>query len=142
MFVGYQNELKSFIAETREELENMPMVKFTSIEEVPFAEMYNGVIYDDEEELVKAKQDYVRSIRNDYLVEYVDGAVSNPLRWADMSQELRDMYTNYRQYLLDYTETENWWEQTPKTLDEWKQSEEEDAYVGGNTEVAGEEDNV
>lgn len=121
MFIGYQNKLKAFIAETREELENLPMVELTEIKEVPFAEMYNGVIYDDEEELIKAKQDFVRSVRNQYLVDYVDGAVSNPLRWADMSQELKDMYINYRQYLLDYTDTENWWEQLPKTLDEWKE---------------------
>lgn len=121
MFVGYQNELAAFVGETREELEKLPMVKLTEIKEVEFAEMYNGVVYTDQEELTKAKQDFVRGVRNQYLVDYVDGAVSNPLRWADMSQELKDMYTNYRQYLLDYTETENWWEQNPKTLDEWRE---------------------
>lgn len=120
-YVGYQNELACFVGETKEELKRLPAVKFTEIKEVEFAEMYNGVIYTDQEELTKAKQDYVRSIRNQYLVDYVDGAVSNPLRWADMSQELKDMYTNYRQYLLDYTNEENWWEQLPKTLDEWKE---------------------
>ena len=91
------------------------------VESVDFAEMYNGVIYTTEEDLLIAKQDYVRAIRNQYLIEYVDGAVSNPLRWADMSQELKDMYMNYRKYLLDYTETENWWENLPKTLNEWKE---------------------
>lgn len=124
MFIGYQGELKAFVGETREELENLPMVELTEIREVDFAEMYNGVIYDDEDELIEAKKTYVRGIRNRYLVEYVDGAVSNPLRWADMSEELKEMYTNYRIYLLDYTETENWWEQNPMTLDEWKDSEE------------------
>ena len=121
MFVGYQGDLMALIGETREELENNEWVKFTKIEEVDFAEMYNGCIYTTEEDLLNAKKDYVRGVRNEYLVEYVDGAVSNPLRWADMSQELKDMYTGYRQYLLDYTETENWWEQLPKTLDEWRE---------------------
>ena len=119
MFIGYQNELKAMLAETREELENVPMMKFTKIEEVAFAEMYNGVIYTDEAELAEAQKDYVREIRNSYLVEYVDGVVSNPLRWADMSDELKQMYTDYRRYLLDYTEGENWWLQLPKTLEEW-----------------------
>lgn len=129
MFVGYQEKLYNgsdipvldavFVAETQEELESLPCVVLDKIEEVDFAEMYNGYVYLSEEALIKAKQDYVRSIRNDYLVEYVDGAVSNPLRWADMNQELKDMYTNYRQYLLDYTEEDNWWEQNPLTLDEW-----------------------
>lgn len=121
MFIGYQNGLKVFLAETREELENIPCVELTNIEEVQFAELYNGTIYTDDDELKKAKQDNVRSVRNQYLVEYVDGAVSNPLRWEDMSQELKDMYINYRKYLLDYTEQENWWLQFPKTLDEWKE---------------------
>lgn len=124
MFIGYQGELKAFVGQTREELENLPMVELSEIKEVDFAEMYNGIIYDDEDELIKAKQDFVRGIRNSYLVEYVDGAVSNPLRWADMSEELKQMYTDYRRYLLDYTETENWWEQNPLTLDGWKDSEE------------------
>lgn len=120
MFIGYQNELKAMLAETREELENMPQMKFTSIEEAPFAEMYNGVIYTDKAELEEAQKEYVREIRNSYLVEYVDGAVSNPLRWADMSDDLKQMYTDYRKYLLDYTDGENWWKQNPKTLEEWK----------------------
>ena len=113
-------EHASFIAETQEELENMPCVKLDRIEEVPFAELYDGVIYTDEDSLIKAKQSYVRKIRNKYLVDYVDGAVSNPLRWADMDQELKDMYTNYRRYLLDYTETEDWWEDLPMDLDTWR----------------------
>lgn len=121
MFVGYQNNNPCFVAETREELENLSCVILDKIEEVDFAEMYNGSVYMSEEALIKAKQDCVRSVRNSYLVEYVDGAVSNPLRWANMSQELKDMYTNYRQYLLDYTEGEEWWEQNPLTLDEWKE---------------------
>ena len=125
MFIGYQNDLIAFVAESREELENLQFVELTNIEEVPFAEMYNGVIYDNKEELTMAKQDFVRSIRNQYLVDYVDGAVSNPLRWADMSQELKDMYTNYRRYLLDYTNGENWWEQNPLTFDEWKEQRDE-----------------
>ena len=121
MFIGYQSELKAFVAETREELENLPFIELTKIEEVSFAEMFDGVIYTDTESLTKAKQDFMRNVRNYYLVEYVDGAVSNPLRWADMSEELKQMYTDYRKYLLDYTEGENWWLEAPKTLEEWKQ---------------------
>jgi hypothetical protein len=37
-----------------------------------------------------------------------------------MSEELKQNYTNYRRYLLDYTDGENWWEALPKTLEEWK----------------------
>ena len=121
MFVGYQNELKAMVGQTREELENNLFINFTKIEEVDFAELYNGVIYTSREEFDTAMQSAMRAVRNNYLVEYVDGVVSNPLRWADMSEELKQMYTDYRKYLLDYTEAENWWLQAPKTLEEWKQ---------------------
>lgn len=121
MYVGYIDDKPCFVAETREELETMLDSAITSIEEKGFAELYMGKIYLSEEALTNGKKDYVRSIRNFYLEYYIDGAVSNPLRWADMSQELKDMYTNYRRYLLDYTETKDWWLQTPKTLQEWQE---------------------
>lgn len=121
MFIGYQDELKAMVAETREELENNEFIEFSKIEEVAFAEMYNGAIYIDEEELTDSKKEFVRGIRNSYLVEYVDGTVSNPLRWADMSEELKQMYVEYRQYLLDYTNVVNWWEQNPKTFEAWRE---------------------
>jgi len=68
-----------------------------------------------EEELQKQ----VREIRNSYLQEYVDPVVSNPLRWEDLTEEEKENYKNYRRYLLDYTENENWWLSHPLTLDEW-----------------------
>lgn len=118
MFLGYEGELKSMLSENREELEADKFID--RIEEVDFAEMFDGVIYTDTESLIKAKQDFMRDVRNYYLVEYVDGAVSNPLRWADMSDEWKQIYTDYRRYLLDYTNGENWWEAKPKTLEEWR----------------------
>ena len=66
-------------------------------------------------------KDQVRFIRNEYLRTFVDPVVSNPLRWQEMTEEEQNIYVNYRHYLLDYTETENWWLQNPMTLDEWKE---------------------
>lgn len=119
-YIGLQGELVAFMADTQEELESLPFVQFTEIKSVDFAEQYNGVIYTDEAELQAAKETSVRAVRNQYLVEYVDSVVSNPLRWADMSAEEQTQITDYRRYLLDYTTTENWWEQNPLTFDEWK----------------------
>lgn len=119
-YIGLQNDLITFMADTREELENLPCVELTEIKEVEFAESYSGVIYIDLAELQMAKEKAIRSVRDQYLVEYVDAVVSNPLRWADMSTDERTQITNYRRYLLDYTEMENWWEQNPLTFEEWK----------------------
>lgn len=123
-YIGLQNDLIAFVADTQEELENLPCVELTEIKEVEFAESYNGVIYIDPVELQTAKEKAVRAVRNQYLVEYVDGVVSNPLRWADMSAEEQAQITDYRRYLLDYTTTENWYQQNPLTFDEWKLTEQ------------------
>lgn len=116
------NDHKAIIAETKEELEQNSFIAYDRIEEYDFAVMYNGVIYVSEEELIEAKQQYVRQIRNDYLTKYVDPVVSNPLRWNDMSKEEQQTYADYRTYLLAYTDTESWYEQLPLTYDAWIES--------------------
>lgn len=65
------------------------------------------------------KQNRVREIRNSYLEQFIDPVASNALRWADMSEEEKQIYIDYRRYLLDFTEQENWWESNPLTLEEW-----------------------
>lgn len=73
------------------------------------------------EPTVEEKQEQMRAVRNTYLEQFVDPVVSNPLRWADLTEEEQQMYADYRRYLLDYTKGENWWLEAPKTLEEWKQ---------------------
>lgn len=130
MFVAYQRQKDeqgndfmhaSFLDENEENLRNMPFVVIDEIREVEFAVMYNGKIYEDEEEYIEARKDSVRQFRNNLLETEVDPVVTNPLRWADLSEEEKALYTNYRRYLLDYTEQENWWEQNPKAMNEWKE---------------------
>ena len=120
-YIGCQDDLMIYVANTKEELENLPHVELTEIKQVEFAELYNGVIYIDSAELQAAKEKVIRVIRDQYLVKYVDAVVSNPLRWVDMSLEEQTQITDYRIYLLDYTETENWWEHKPLDWSEYVQ---------------------
>ena len=120
MFIGYQNENISFIGNTKEELEKLPCVELTKIEEVDFAKMFNGKIYIKEKEFIKAKKESVRETRDFYLEKYIDPIVSNPLRWTDLSEEEKKEYSDYRKYLLDYPKTEDWYKQNPKTFEEFK----------------------
>ena len=53
------------------------------------------------EELDALKARDIRDLRNYYLDTRVDRVVSNPLRWASMSAEQQEVYTTYRQALLD-----------------------------------------
>lgn len=64
------------------------------------------------------KQREIRNIRNQYLIKYVD-PYQLVIRWNTLTQDEQNNITNYRQYLLDYTNQPNWWEENPKTFEEW-----------------------
>ena len=123
-FVGFQKQqddsmLAAFIGDSEEYLRNLSFVNLDKIEEHEFAVMYNGKIYLVEEELVEAKKVDVRAFRDHLLETEVDPYVTNPLRWEDLSEEEKQKIKDYRIYLKDYTNSENWWEANPKTMEEW-----------------------
>ena len=64
---------------------------------------------------VEELKQQVRYVRNQYLQD------SDKYMLPDFPIDyvLKDKYKYYRQYLRNYTEQENWWEQNPKTFDEW-----------------------
>ena len=90
----------------------------------------NGLIIEDKgdyleavsppEKTIEEKQADVRVVRNSYLVKYVDPK-QLVLVWNSLTVDEQKEYTDYRQYLLDYPETENWYESNPLTFEEWKQ---------------------
>jgi hypothetical protein len=124
MFVGYQNDKPIYIANYAAELLYKSCVSMDRFEEVDFAIEYKGIIYTSEEEYFEAKGKDVREIRNKYLETYVDPIVSNPLRWAELSAEVQQNYTNYRKYLLDITTDESFPELDLLTFNEWVAVEE------------------
>lgn len=78
MYLGYQNNKIAFVAETREELENMPCVTFDKIEETDKTYfLHNGeyvfeVPVNEQNEAIRAirEQLYIQTsdkLRNDYL---------------------------------------------------------------------------
>lgn len=60
----------------------------------------------------------VRAVRNQYL-EQTDKfmLVDYPI-----TDEERELYKKYREYLRDYTLPENWWESEPQKFEEWVSS--------------------
>ena len=120
MFLGYQGDFIALVVETRQELENCSCVKFTKVEQTDEpVEKISGAYYIGEENIINAKQENVRNFRNSLLAKYVDPIVSNVLRWEEMGEYEKTCIRNYRTYLLDYTEGQNWWEEYPKTFDEF-----------------------
>lgn len=123
MYLGYQNNTIALVAKTKEEIENAPLMAFTKIEETKMpVELINGTYYLGQENIDNVKKDIVRSHRNHLLEVYIDPVVSNFLRWIEIPEEDKQIYQDYRRYLLDYTEQEGWWNQNPLTLEEWKAS--------------------
>ena len=80
------------------------------------------------EPTVEELQAEVRAVRNSYLETYVDPK-QLVMVWNSLTAEEQELYKDYRQYLLDYTEVEEWYLNNPMTLDEWKQSVEENEPV-------------
>ena len=83
MFLGYQNNIARYIKNTRKELEVIPNVTFDKIEEVPFAEMFNGVVYTSKEELLQAQTKAVEETRAGLYAAQVDPITAHINRLRD-----------------------------------------------------------
>lgn len=59
----------------------------------------------------------VRAVRDSYLL----ATDYTQLPDAPFTSEEKQQYAQYRQYLRDYTEDENWWLQNPLDFDSWKE---------------------
>ena len=70
------------------------------------------------EPTVEELQAEVRAVRNSYLEKYVDPK-QLVLVWEGLSVDERNIYSDYRRYLLDYTDNEDWYLSNPMTLDEY-----------------------
>ena len=71
-------------------------------------------------EAIEQKKAEVRAVRNQYLKQYVDDRAKSPFMWNEVTEEEKALIGEYRKYLMDYPETEGWWEHSPMTFEEWK----------------------
>ena len=103
----------------------------------------NGLIIEDKgdyleavnlpEPTVEELQAEVRAVRNSYLETYVDPK-QLVMVWDSLSADDKKLYADYRQYLLDYPQTEGWYLQNPMTLYEWKESNSSDSVLSEASE--------
>ena len=68
------------------------------------------------DEAIEQRKKQVRAVRNQYLEQTDKYMIAD----YPISDDERELYKQYREYLRDYTLSENWWEHSPKTLEEWK----------------------
>lgn len=64
---------------------------------------------------VEEKKNSIRFIRNSYLSKLDFTQLGD----SPFSEEEKEQYRKYRQYLRNYTENENWWENLPLTFEQW-----------------------
>ena len=61
-------------------------------------------------------KEQVRSVRDSFLQE----TDYTQLPDAPFTAEEKAEYAEYREYLRNYTDTEEWWLENPKTFEEWR----------------------
>lgn len=93
-----------------------------------------GKIYftDTAEAIALLKEEAIeeaRIKRDIYLSTYVDPIVTNPLRWSELTEEEQNQYKEYRQYLLDIPQQENFPDVKILTFEEWKESNSSDGVL-------------
>lgn len=76
-------------------------------------------VLNDDEKAIEVKKEQVRAVRNQYLETYIDPK-QLVMVWNSLSAEEQELYKDYRQYLLDYPQTEGWWEENPMDFETWK----------------------
>lgn len=71
----------------------------------------------DDDERKEQKAAEVRAVRNQYLADTDKYMIPD----FPITEEEEAQYIQYREYLRNYPETENWWESNPLTFEEWKE---------------------
>ena len=103
-----------------------PLMNYDSLEEdtehyvSDYTQINGEYVLTSSAEAIEQKKAEVRAVRNQYLEKYVDPK-QLVLVWNSLTEDEQKGYTDYRQYLLDYPETEGWYENPPKDFSTWKE---------------------
>ena len=75
-------------------------------------------VLNDDEKAIEVKKEQVRAIRNQYLSDTDKYMIVD----FPISDEEREEYKGYREYLRNYTKIDKWYEKNPMIFDEWKET--------------------
>ena len=99
-----------------------PLMNYDSLEEDTEHQVSDYIHCDGQfvltvsDEAIEQRKEQVRTVRNRYLEQTDKYMITD----YPITDDERELYKQYRVYLRDYTLSENWWEHSPKTLEEWK----------------------
>ena len=99
-----------------------PCMVYDSVEEDKEHQVADYVHCDGEfvltssDEAIEQKKVEVRAVRNQYLEQTDKYMITD----YPISDEERELYKKYREYLRTYPECQDWYKANPKTYEEWK----------------------
>lgn len=68
------------------------------------------------DEAIEQRKEQVRTVRNQYLEQTDKYMITD----YPISDDERELYKQYREYLRTYPKCQDWYKANPKTYDEWK----------------------
>ena len=81
-----------------------------------YVQVYGEFVLTSSDEAIEQRKEQVRAVRNMYL-EHTDKYMITDY---PISDEERELYKQYREYLRTYPECRDWYKANPKTYEEWK----------------------
>lgn len=88
-------------------------------EAADFVMVESEFVLKTETKAIEQQKSQVREVRNGYLQATDIYMITD----FPITEEERNQYKAYRQYLRDYTLGENWWEVGPLSFEDWKGGE-------------------
>ena len=99
-----------------------PLMNYDSLEEDTEHQLSDYIHCDGQfvltisDEAIEQLKEQVRSVRNQYLEQTDKYMIAD----YPITDEERELYKQYREYLRTYPECQDWYKANPKTYDEWK----------------------
>ena len=117
MFKALENGKIVGINETGE----FPLMNYDSLEEDTEHQLSDYIHCDGQfvltvsDEAIEQRKEQVRAVRNQYLEQTDKYMITD----YPITDEERQLYKQYREYLRTYPECQDWYKANPKTYDEW-----------------------
>ena len=98
-----------------------PLMNYDSLEEDKEHQVADYVHCDGQfiltvsDEAIEQRKEQVRAVRNQYLEQTDKYMITD----YPITDEERELYRQYREYLRTYPECRDWYKANPKTYDEW-----------------------
>ena len=99
-----------------------PLMNYESLEEDTEHQLSDYVHCDGQfvltssDEAIEQRKEQVRAVRNPYLEQTDKYMITD----YPVTDDERELYKQYREYLRTYPECQEWYKANPKTYEEWK----------------------